>query len=805
MKRYILFSALLLMFSAVYAQTVRVYDKITLQPLPGIQIVSSDGHVAVTNQKGEADVTSLLAADSICFSHMGYKTTCMSGKKLTEKRYRVALAEMKFQIEEVVVSANRWEEKEREIPVRIEKISQCEIALSEPQTAADLLERTGFAFIQKSQLAGGSPMLRGFSTNRVLLVVDGVRMNNAIFRSGNLQNVISLDGSSLDEAEILFGPGAVMYGSDAIGGVMDFHTLKPVFADSAEKKVIKANAFVRHSTANSEKTAHADVIAGFKKLALVTSFTWSDFGDLKAGSRGNDFYLRPWYQQTFNGKDSVVTNSNPSLQVHSGYSQMNVLQKISFRLNDHLTAEYGFHYSATSDAPRYDRLILDANNDGKPDNAEWYYGPQKWMMNRAGLLYKRPTGFSDNLRLTVAMQQYEESRHDRKFGNKRLRHQTEQVDALSVNLDADKKAGDKITLFYGTEYVHNLIGSVASRVHIETGEESPVNTRYPDGSTWETFGLYAGAKYKMNEKIILNSGIRYSYFSSFARFDTAMFPFPFTEARNSSGSVNGNAGLVYQPDRTWKIYTGIATGFRAPNMDDIGKVFESEPGSVIVPNALLKPEYAYNAEGGFAKIFAGRIQWDATVYYTLLDNAIVRRPFSYNGTDSIMYDGQLSAVQAMQNIARAYVYGVQTGIEINAGGGFEVKASVSYQKGKEQSADSLLYYPKNHVAPLFGNAHLIYKRNKMLVDAFVLFNGKMDYNDLPLTDRNDHYIFAKNSEDKPYVPAWQTLNLRLSYFIHPSLSVSAGIENITDRIYRTYASGITAPGRNFVFTIRSRF
>jgi hemoglobin/transferrin/lactoferrin receptor protein len=805
LKKYLLFSALLLMFPGIYGQTVKVFDKTTLQPLPGIQIVSGDGRVAVSNARGEADISAMQNSDSICFSHMGYKSLCLSGKKLAEKKFRVALAEMKFQIDEIVVSANRWEEKEREIPVRIEKISRREIALTDPQTAADLLERTGFAYIQKSQLAGGSPMLRGFSTNRILLVVDGVRMNNAIFRSGNLQNVISLDGSSLDEAEILFGPGAVMYGSDAIGGVMDFHTLKPVFADSVEKNVIKASAFVRHSTANSEKTAHADVIAGFKKLALVSSFTWSDFGDLRAGSKGNEFYLRPWYQQTFDGKDSVVTNSNPSLQVNSGYSQMNLLQKIGFRFNDYLKAEYSFHYSATSDAPRYDRLILDANSDEKPDNAEWYYGPQKWMMNRAGLLYSRKTGFSDNLRLTVAMQQYEESRHDRKFGNTRLRHQTENVDALSVNVDADKKAGEKTTLFYGSEYVHNLIGSEASRVHMVTGEVSPVNTRYPNGSTWETFGLYAGAKYKMNEKIILNSGIRYSYFASHAVFDTSMFPFPFTEANNASGSVNGNAGLVYHPERTWKIYISIATGFRAPNMDDIGKVFESEPGSVVVPNAMLKPEYAYNAEAGFAKIFAGRVQWDATGYYTLLDNAIVRRPFSFNGVDSIMYDGQLSAVQAMQNIAMAYVYGIQTGIEINAGGGFEIKASVSYQKGKEQSADSLLYYPKNHVAPLFGNAHLIYKRNKLLLDACVLFNGKMDYDDLPLTDRSDHYIFAKNSEGKPYVPAWQTYNLRMSYFIHPSVSVSAGVENISDRVYRTYASGITAPGRNFVITLRGRF
>ena len=134
-------------------------------------------------------------------------------------------------LEGVVVSANKWEQKLNEVPNKIVKINKNDILRNNPQTSADLLGQSGNVFIQKSQLGGGSPMIRGFATNRVLLVADGVRMNNAIYRSGNLQNVISIDPLSTETAEVIFGPGTVIYGSDAIGGVMDFHTLQPRFSN----------------------------------------------------------------------------------------------------------------------------------------------------------------------------------------------------------------------------------------------------------------------------------------------------------------------------------------------------------------------------------------------------------------------------------------------------------------------------------------------------------------------------------------------------------------------------------------------
>jgi len=807
MKEIILLIAGIFCTWASLAQTITVVDKTTQQTIPGVVVYKSRQmeSAVTTNVKGEIDATAFNTTDSIFFSHVGYITIAYTYSQLEAMKFQVRLEEAKIMLGEVIVSANRWEENQIETPNRIEKISMKEASFQNAQTAADMLAVSDYAYIQKSQLGGGSPILRGFATNRVMMVIDGVRMNNAIFRTGNLQNVISLDANSMESTEILFGPGAVMYGSDAIGGVMDFHTLQPHLTDSTETLLLTGNAFGRYSTANKEKTGHIDFNIGLKKFAFVTSISYADYDDLKAGSHGNSYFLRPNYVETFNGVDSMIVNNDPSLQVQSGYSQINLMQKIHFRPNEAWEFDYGFQYSKTSDVPRYDRLTLDANEDGTLDNAQWYYGPQKWMMNRLGIIHSKENKIYSQLRIVAAMQNYEESRHDRRFNNMRLRNQTETVDALSLNLDLDKKIGEKITLFYGAEAVHNSIGSVANRTHIETNVEEPVNTRYPDGSTWQTYGVYASLKYKLANKWIMNAGLRYSYYKIEADFDTSLFPFPFTHAENNSGAFNGSLGFVYSPNETWQVYLNSSTGFRAPNIDDIGKVFESEPGSVVVPNDQLEPEYAYNVEIGTAKTFGRYIKADFAAYYTLLDNALARRNFTYNGQDSIFYDGELSQVQAIQNITKVYVYGIQAGVEFDFGKGFGLRSSISYQYGEEQSEDSLIYYPKTHLAPLFGSTHLTYQRSSFKFDLYADYNAKLEYEDLSLSDRNDDAPFAKDENGLPFVPAWTTLNFKAGWYINKSLSVNAGVENITDQLYRPFASGISAPGRNFIAALKLKF
>jgi hemoglobin/transferrin/lactoferrin receptor protein len=709
-------------------------------------------------------------------------------------------------LNEVVISANRWEQNLREVSSRVTKVGAQQIQFQNPQTAADLLGLSNQVFIQKSQLGGGSPMIRGFATNRVLLVVDGVRMNNAIFRSGNLQNVISLDANAIEETEVIFGPGSVMYGSDAIGGVMDFHTLNPRFSTD-DKVKLTGNAFSRYSSANEERTGHLDFTVGLKKWALTTSITKGFYGDLRMGSNGPIEYTRPDYQvRDGNGNDIAMINPDPNVQVSTGFDQLNVMQKIRFKPNENWNVSYGFHFSETSNVPRYDRLLLKTGNVFT--SAEWYYGPQKWMMHALNVNFVKATALFDQAKLTAGYQEYEESRHNRNFtgGNRNRRtDRFEAVKAFSVNIDFDKQLNPRANLFYGAEYVSNQVGSTARRVNIVDGTVSGVFTRYPNGSEWNSTAAYASLRYKLAAKWLLNASGRYTYVYTYAPFDLTYFDFPFTEASLKNGAVNGSLGIIYNPTSNWKIYSNLSTGFRAPNVDDIGKVFDSTPGTVVVPNANLEPEKAYNAELGFTGKIAEGLTMDVSAFYTLLNNAIVRGKYTFNGQSQIDYDGTLSDVYALQNSSALSVRGFQVGLLWDITKSFKLASNLNIQSGKEKDIATGMDFSPTHVAPTFGSIQLVYKKDALQLSAYVNYQGEISYENLALTERADSHLYAKDVNGNPFAPSWTTLNLKATYAINKIFTFDAGVENLFDKRYRPYSSGITASGRNIFGTLRVKF
>ncbi len=705
-------------------------------------------------------------------------------------------------LDNLVISANKWEQKLNEVPNKIVKINKFEILRNNPQTSADLLGQSGSVFIQKSQLGGGSPMIRGFATNRVLLVADGVRMNNAIYRSGNLQNVISIDPLSVESAEVIFGPGSLIYGSDAIGGVMDFHTLEPRF--STDKKTLaKGSVLGRYSTANKEKTIHADINLGWQKWALLSSFSYSDFDDLKMGKNGRagqGNYLRPEYVERINNKDSIVQNSDPRVQRFSGYNQTNFLQKISYKPNQNWNLQYIFTHARTGDAPRYDRLIQYRN--GSLRFAEWHYGPMIWNMHTLHLLHSQKTSLYDDMKLTVAYQDYEESRIDRGRNNNSRSNQRETVKAISANVDATKALG-KGYLFYGIEYVHNKVGSTGEITNISTGSVTPSVSRYPDGSIWSTTGVYGSYKVNLNPKLTFTTGLRYSYNTLHADFDTTYIKFPFSNAEIKDGALTGNAGLVFRPDGGWQINTNISTGYRMPNVDDIGKLFESTPGNVIIPNPDLTPEYAWNFELGIVKTIYQKLKLELNGFHTLLNNAIVRRTSTLNGQDSIMFDGTLSQVESLQNVAKATVSGVQLGVEYYFTPKISVHSNANWIKGKETDEDKDEQVALRHAPPFYGSTALRYKHKKFFAEASWVYNSQIKNEDLAPSEQSKGYMYAVDANGKPYSPGWYTLNVKTSYKLNQNFTLTAGWENITNQRYRPYSSGIVAAGSNFIFSVRA--
>lgn len=678
-------------------------------------------------------------------------------------------------------------------------ISRREAQIYQPQTTADLLGHTGAVYIQKSQQGGGSPMIRGFATNRLLYSVDGVRMNTAIYRRGNIQNVISLDPLAIERAEVLLGAGSALYGSDAIGGVMDFRTLTPRLSRSGLRSTGSGTA--RYASANNEHTGHFDIQISSRRWALLTSVSHFEFGDLRQGSYGPTDYLAPYVvRRRDNKEDIVLDNPNPLVQTPSAYTQTNLMQKALYQITPNWRLEYAFHLSETSPYGRYDRHSR--LRKGLPRYAEWNYGPQKWMMNMLHVEHRAKSPMYTRMDLRLALQSFEESRIDRALGKSIRSVQTEQVDAYSLNLDLQKNLR-RTSVAYGGEYVLNSVRSRGESFDITTGKGQAAASRYPQAS-WHSVGVYAQGTHSFSSNLSAYAGARWSLYCIVADFTNPGVELAFVPNQTlNTMDLSGNLGLTYRMNRAMEWDIKLSRAFRAPNVDDMGKLFDPADGTVVIPNPDLRGEYAYGLDiTGRASLSWGAITLSG--YYTHLSDALILRPYRLpSGANTLRYRGEDSRIYAMQNAAYARVYGAYFHLKTHPFHGLSGFLSVNYQHGQEELEDGSRA-PLRHAAPLYGQVGLEYGIKGLRLSLIGRMQARVKYSDLAPEEQRKVEIYAKDTDGKPYAPEWLVLDIRSEYFVAPGWSLTAGVENLTDRRYRPYSSGISGSGRSLHLGVSCR-
>jgi hemoglobin/transferrin/lactoferrin receptor protein len=712
-------------------------------------------------------------------------------------------------LSEVVVSANKFLEKKKNIAQKIDVITSRQVAVANAQNTGDLLINTGNVFVQKSQQGGSSPTLRGFEASRVLLVIDGIRMNNAIYRAGHLQNVITVDQNMLERVEILYGPASTLYGGDALGGVVYLRTKSPKL--SLDNRLFTTgSAFTRYSSANDEKTMHGDISIGSKRVAWLQSFTYSYFGDMKMGDNYPEKYpafgRRDSLIAAFGFKDSVIANNDSRVQKFSGYKQWDVVEKILFRQNEKTSHSLNFQYSTTTDVPRYDRLQDKRNFGGSIGStlryAQWFYGPQERILG-AYELNVNNCGFFNELKANINFQNIEESRQQREYRRyDRFDSRIEKVKVWGFVIDGRKLFGNN-ELSIGTDGQLNDVKSTATRTNLTTGAISKLDTRYPDGKNKVNyFGLYAQHLLKISDgEWILNDGLRLQTISLRSNvIDNSFFSLPVTHFEQNNFAVTGNIGLVFLPSERCRIALGLSSGFRSPNLDDLVKIFDfSVAKRVYVPNADINPEYTYNVDLSISHIIAQRVRFEVTGFYTLFRNAIVSAPFQLNGQDSIVYNGVNSAVYANQNLNKAFLYGFSSNINIDLADELSVFSTISYTYGRIKKLKDV-EVPLDHIPPVFGKTSLNYRHSVFGLELYAMYNGwKKIENYNPDGEDNQQYATPDG------IPGWFTLNWRGNCTIHKNLKLQLAVENIFDRNYRYFASGFSAPGRNLIVALRLGF
>ena len=799
----------LLFIAKANSQTLEILDQNTLQPISDAEVFSKSNPstILLTNATGIVDISSIISNGDIVVKNPLYSERTFSGTELLKLKYKIYLSENGNSLEEVVVSASKFEEKRKDVVQKIQVIRASDLQNMNQTSTADVMSNSGNILVQKSQQGGGSPIIRGFETNKVLMVVDGIRMNNAIYRGGHIQNIITLDNSIMDKVEIVYGPGSVVYGSDALGGVMHFYTKTPLLSEDGPIKV-KANAYTRYTSANSGYAEHADISVGGKRVGSLTSFTYSNYGDLRQGSQRNPFYgnfgSRSWYVKSIDGVDTKITNTDTNLQVGSGYSQYDLLQKFLFKQSNKVSHIVNLQYSNSSNLSRYDRLTQFKDGTTDPKYADWYYGPQKRILGSYTLNLSNSNRLYNHARIIIGCQSIEESRIDRKFNKSMENHRIEKLDIFTFNVDFDKKIG-KHELRYGLDANHNNVNSTAFVKDIKMDTIGNLDTRYPDGgSKMYSVAAYLTHTLEINEKLILNDGIRFSNVNLEANFiSQQFFPFSFSNVTQNNNAFNGNIGLIYMPFSSLRLNAGMSSGFRAPNVDDLSKVFDSGVDAfgnskIIVPNPNLKPEYTYTYELGISHTIDKRILVSLNSYYTKLINAISVQNGTFNGQDSIEYNGEMSKVKMTTNSDKAYIYGLEGAISGNLNQYLSVLGTINYTYGR--IATDTTDIPLDHIAPIFGKISFNVKVKKFRGEFFVNYSGWKKIADYsPSGEDNELYATVHG------MPSWYTTNIRLTYNFNKHFSAQAACENIFDQNYRQFASNISAPGRNFIFTLRGNF
>lgn len=782
------------------SRAVQVVDSDGTTPLPFAVVINRNTNQAVAADAEGVVVMPFTSSDSLVVRSVGYMDLLVAPGERIPDRLRMVNDLVSLDVAEIVTenAASRVNAMSAQSLVQrnggvVPPVRRIEV----PSTAAELLWSTGSVLVQQSQQGGGSPVLRGFEANRVLLVVDGVRMNNAIYRSGHIQNSITIDPQVLSQTEVILGPNSVAYGSDALGGVIHYMSREPRFGSHG----VRVNASSAYRSPSNAWMGHVDVEVMRRQFGSLTSVTRNQFGDLRQGAnrRHGDatWGLVETYAARINGVDTVLTNDDPAVQLNSGYDQIDLLQKFRFRAPGG-SVTLNFQYSTSSEVPRYD-MFDDRRSDGLPKWAEWNYGPQERLLT--AVHYRGAVSrWGLQTALTGSYQRIGEDRINRRFGSDTRYHQEETVDVAGFTAAVSKpRVWGQIAVGAGLSGTWNAVASEAWSEDIATGaRDLNQETRYPNGgSTMRTLGAYATARRPIGEHS-LSAGVRYSFAGLDCRYDSSRFvELPFERIVASKGAWTGSLAANWNLGRSWTAFSTASSGFRHPNVDDVGKVFEKD-GLVTVPNDSLGAEYVYSVEQGVTWNVGGRdlAQITLTGFNSWWIDAIVPTFASLNGDSMLWYAGDSARIQTNINADQATIRGARIEARAKLFPRIQAEAAVNWTLGTNRDSEA----PLAHIPPFFGRVSVVYQHRWLTVQAYSLFNGAKAVADYgPAGEDNLDEALPSGT------PAWYTLNLESTAQLHEHVQVRFGVRNLLDEHYRVFSSGISGAGRGFFTSVHASF
>ena len=640
-------------------------------------------------------------------------------------------------LEEVIVSSQRISEKNLKTAASITVLSSKNLRNNQVRTTPEALMNVTGVFVQKSSHGAGSTFVRGLTGNQTLILIDGIRLNNSTFRYGPNQYLNTIDPFSLDRIEVLRGSGSVAYGSDALGGTVQLFTSNPEFTS---KSTFNANALTRFASSDMEKTFHSDFAFGSKNVALKTGLSIRDFGD-------------------------IVGGDTTGRQSPSGYKELAFDFKGKFKISENWETTISHQSVQQKNIPLFYRIKLEnfAINE---------FNPQK-----RGLSYFQINGKTDkellkSISLTASLQNTFEQRNSRRNGSDVLRIETDKVETLGLTFNLISSISNGWTASSGLEFYQDIINSSRIDQNSKTNLTTKSRGLYPDNSKFQSYAIYSLHQIQKGNWQ-LNFGGRLNGFNIKITDDNL------GTVKVEPKALVGNLALAYGISKNSSLYATYSTGFRSPNIDDMGTLgivdFRYE-----LPTYNLKPEKSYNFELGY-KLRKERFATSLAIFNTNLEDLITRIKVENQQINAIN-------VYRKENVEKAFIRGFEAEIEYLISNPLKVFGNVSYTFGDNITKNE----PIRRIPPVNGKFGIEYRKNNFFVRPEIWFASAQTR--LAQGDKDDIRIGKEGTK------GWMTTNI-FSGFDKKHYSINLSLQNLFNTDYRTHGSGINGFGRSAWITL----
>lgn len=628
----------------------------------------------------------------------------------------------------VVVSASRQ-------PIASQRVTfsvhQAKVSGERLMNTPELFSTVPGVFLQRTNQGGGSAFVRGLTGNQTLLVLDGIRFNNSTFRYGPNQYLNTIDPFALDNLEVLKGAGSVQYGSDALTGAVSLTSQKPQFSSQSKWS---GQLLARGISQGMELSGLGKINYQADQFAISILAGKKKFGDITRG--GDGAFQRP-----------------------TGYEEQNFQVHYRQKIGDKIVWENLVQENSQDKVPVFHKVKLEnfAINE---------MTLQAYRRAFSRLLISGDSKWNRQIELTASYQQSIEKRTLLKNGSQTTRKEEDQVKTWGFIGQMKSEWTPTLSSMTGVEYYADGVNS--SRVDQSPAKTTPLRGLYPNGSTYQTISAFSLHEWEL-QKFQLHAGLRYQQ---------AIASLPDTTVGNaqlSIGALVHDLGISYALSKQVSLFTSVSSGFRSPNLDDLGSLgvvdFRYEQ-----PAYQLKPEYSWTKNAGI-RVQSARWKTEFAAFHTQLSNLITRIK-----TTQVI---QNYPVYRKENVDKAFVYGFEWSQQIKLGARLDLLSNVSYTYGQNVSQKE----PMRRIPPLQGNVQFLYTLAKGNVGLVWQYAGRQDR--LSAGDKSDNRMNPKGT------PGWGIINLQGSYQLTPHIRLGMQGENLGNVLYRMHGSGIDGMGRSF--------